>query len=97
MIRSDPKDAARSRVKFGTVTVSVRKPTRAEVKYNVDLSTAALRRARDSLVHGRVQLPRKKDVPLFYVDTSHPGRFARKLNGRVEYGVLENGEFKVRD
>ena len=97
VIGSGPEDAARRRVRFGTVTVSVRQPSRAEVKRNVDLSTAALRRARDSLVRGQVRLLRKKDVPLFYLDTNHPGRFARRLNGRVEYGVLENGEFKVRD
>ena len=34
-------------------------------------------------------------VPLFSIDPDHPGCVVRRLDGKVERGVLENGEFKV--
>jgi len=42
-----------------------------------------------------VTIRKRKDVPLYYMDESDSGKFIRKLNGRVERGVLENGVFKV--
>lgn len=96
-MKSGDAHSARGSVRFGNVTVSVQKPTRADVEHNVSLSTQALERAKHGLIRGWVRIPAKKNVPLFYADPAVPGRFIRRLNGRTESGVLENGLFKVVD
>ena len=89
------KGTSHGRVKFGAVSVLAPKPTTTELRSNVDFSTEALRRAKDSLTQPGVRIREKRDVPLFHVDEGNPGRFVRKLNGKIERGVLENGVFKV--
>ncbi len=96
-VAADRDTTAQRKIRFGGVTVSVREPTKAQVDHNVSLSTEALDRAKFQLAHKGVQLSRTKNVPLFYLDTKKPGRFARRLNGKVDYGVLENGRFRVMD
>lgn len=96
-VAADRNTPVQRRVRFGAVTVSVQEPTKTEVDHNVCLSTEALDRAGCQLARKGVRLSRTKNVPLFYLDTKKPGRFVRRLNGKVEYGVLENGRFKVTD
>ncbi|MBI0534126.1 hypothetical protein D9599_00865 [Roseomonas sp. KE2513] len=86
-----------TRVTFGTATVTTRKPARAEVEHNVEASTEALRRAGDRLARPGIRLPARKNVPLFEADPDRPGGFLRRLNGRTERGILENGRFTVTD
>lgn len=86
-----------NRVKLGGITVSVRAPTADEVARNVAASTAALERVKDRLLSKGVKLARRKGVPLFYADPNRPGRFVRRLDGRTEYGVVVDGEFRVVD
>lgn len=82
-------------VRFGNVTVTVEKPSLAEIERSVKASTDALERVTQRLVHPGVRLEAKKDIPLFSVDPNCPGAFIREMNGKSERGVLENGEFKV--
>ncbi len=58
-------------------------------------SQAIRERARKKLAKPGVTIRPKKNVPLFHVDDVHAGTFIRKLNGRVERGILEDGVFKV--
>ena len=60
-----------------------------------EFSRAVRERARKRLAKPGIKIRPKKDVPLFHVDDVAAGTFIRKLNGRVERGILENGEFKV--
>ena len=86
---------ARAKVKFGGVTVMVSKPSSAQIKYNVAVSTQALERAAKRLMRPGVRLYAKKGVPLYSADPERPGVYIRTLNGKTERGVLENGAFKV--
>lgn len=83
------------RVKFGSVTVMVPYPTKAEIKRNVDLSTKALERMLKRLLRPGVRIHPKRGVPLYFGDEDHPGKIVRLLDGKRELGVLEDGEFKV--
>ena len=88
---------ARDKVKFGDVVVTVQKPGKAEIKQNVDFSSDALARANSKIINAGVRLYPKMDVPLFFADKQTIGVFMRKLNGTVQHGVLEDGQFKVLD
>ena len=47
------------------------------------------------LTRSGVHIRKRKGVPLFSIDESDPSRFVRKLNGKVDVGVFEDGIFKV--
>ena len=84
-----------TKVSFGAVTVTVPKPSSAQVESNVAKSAEALERAKKRFVKAGVRLPARKDVPLYSADPDRPGVYIRKLNGVIDRGVLENGVFKV--
>lgn len=94
-----PKRRARRtgerKVTFGSVSVMVRRPTKAEVQRNVEQSTAALERMLKRLLRPGFRLYPKRDVPYFWADENHPDKIVRLLNGKQQLGILENGEFKV--
>jgi hypothetical protein len=96
-IGREPEGDSRATVRFGDVVVTARRPTEAEVQRNVELGSAALARALPRLARPGVRIYPKKDVPLFWVDPENPGGFIRKLNGKLERGVLEDGQFKPTD
>ncbi len=88
---------ARVRVRIGGVYVTGDRSSAAEVKRAVAISTAKLEKLADKVAKPGVRIRAKRDVPLFSVDPDRPDRFVRKLNGRIDTGVLENGVFKVLD
>jgi hypothetical protein len=87
----------RARVKIGGVVVSGDRASAADVKRSVAQSTDMLDRLGKKIVKPGVRLFAKRDVPLYSADPENPDRLIRKLNGKVERGVLENGVFKVED
>jgi hypothetical protein len=91
------KEGAWEKIKFGDVVITARRPSDADIERNVDLGVAALARALPRLLRPGVRLYPKKDVPLYWVDPENPGGFVRKLNGKIQHGVLENGQFKATD
>lgn len=86
-----------SKIKFGSVTISGRKPNPAVVTLNVERSTEALERAGKRLIKPGVTIRRKKDVPQYSVAEGETGVFIRRLNGRTERGRLVKGVFQVID
>ena len=86
-----------SKVKFGNVTVTGKKPSAAAVKINVERSTEALERISVRLSRPGVTIRPKKDVPQFSVAEDEPGVFIRRLNDRIQRGRLVDGAFKVID
>jgi hypothetical protein len=85
----------RARVKIGGVFVTGDKASAAQLKHSVELSSRMLDRLASKVVKPGVRLYAGKTVPLYSVDPDQPGRVVRKLNGKVDLGVLENGAFKV--
>jgi hypothetical protein len=96
--RPDPKGGEWHTVTFGDVTVTAQRPSDEEIQRNVEASTAALRRALPAFLKPGVRIYPKKDVPLFWADDNDPNICIRKLNGKIERGVVdEDGEFKAID
>jgi hypothetical protein len=87
----------RARVKVGGVFVTGDKASAAEVKQAVARSTDMLERLGKKIARPGVRLQAARGVPLFSVDPHRPDRLVRKLNGKIERGILENGAFKVLD
>lgn len=87
----------RARVKVGGIYVTGDKASADQVKQAVSKSTDMLRRLGQKINRPGVQLKAARNIPLFSADPEHPDRFLRKLNGKIERGVLENGAFKVVD
>lgn len=85
----------RARVKVGGVMVTGDKATVAEVKRSVARSSDMLERLGKKIAKPGVRLYASKGVPLFSADPDQPGRVVRKLGGKTERGVLENGVFKA--
>ncbi len=87
----------RARVKVGGVFVTGDKASAAEVKQAVATSTDMLERLGKKIARPGVRLRSARGIPLFSADPDRPDRLVRKLNGKTEHGVLENGVFKVVD
>lgn len=85
----------RTRVKVGGVVILGDKASAAQVRRSVALSSDMLGRLASKVAKPGVRLYASKSVPLYSADPDHPGRVVRKLNGKVDRGVLENGAFKV--
>jgi len=85
----------RARVKIGGVFVTGDKASAAQVRRSVELSSVMLDRLASKVTTPGVRLYVRKSVPLYSVDPDHPGCVVRKLNGKVDRGVLENGAFKI--
>jgi hypothetical protein len=95
--RSSLRGSPRDKIKFGDVIITVRKPSKSELKQNVDFSSEALARANTRLAHAGIRIHPKKDVPLFFADPENPGGFIRKLNGKLQRGVVRDGQFTAID
>jgi hypothetical protein len=95
----DPKGGVWHTIRFGDVTITAQRPSDAEIRRNVEASTAALKRALPAFLRPGVRIYPKKDVPLFWADEDNPAEgVIRKLNGKIERGVLdEDGQFKAID
>ncbi len=85
------------KVKFGSVTITGKKPNAAVVTQNVKRSTEALERLGKRLIVPGVTIRRKKNVPQYSVAEGDTGVFIRRLNGRTERGRLVKGVFQVID
>lgn len=82
-------------VKFGSVTVKVHPPHKAEVERNVKAGQSALARARETLIKSGIKMKIAKGVPIFHADAKLPGQLVRRLDGKSESGVFVKGKFKV--
>jgi hypothetical protein len=96
--RPDPKGGEWHTVTFGDVTITMQRTSDEEIQRNVEASTAALRRALPAFLKPGIRIYPKKDVPLFWADEDDPTVTIRKLNGKIERGLVdEDGEFKAID
>jgi len=87
----------RKRVTFGSVTVLVDTPTKAEIKKNIEDGQVALARLLERIQTPGVKLKFKKGVPNYYADPEDPSRLIRILNGKKERVIFseEEGKFVV--
>ena len=82
------------KVSIGDVTVVVNKPSKEQVRRNVQTGVRGLERLAATTKKGIALRPRK-GVPFYAADPDQPGVYIRKLDGKIERGVLKDGAFKV--
>jgi hypothetical protein len=87
----------KSKIKFGSVTITGKKPNAAVLTRNVKRSTEALERVGKRLIKPGVTIRPKKNVPQYSVAEGETGVFIRRLNGRTDRGRLVGGVFQVID
>ena len=76
------------RVTFGSVTVLVDVPTKAEVEKNIKDGQEALARLLERIQTPGVKLKFKKGVPYYYADPEDPSRLIKVLDGKKERVVF---------
>jgi hypothetical protein len=97
LARGGDQGAVWETVRFGDVTITAKRPSDAEIQRNVEESSRALARALPRLARPGVRIYPKKDVPLYWCDQDDPNIFIRRLNGKTQRGVFEDGQFKATD
>lgn len=95
--RADGKNGRLEKIRFGDVVITARRPSDTQIQRNAEEGWAGLARAFARLARPGVRIYPKKDVPLYSVDPDNPSVFIRKLNGRTDRGVFEDGQFKATD
>jgi hypothetical protein len=82
-------------VRYGTVTMKIKRPSATTVAFNVKAGQIALERARTKILKPGVTITVHKGVPLYSADPDHPGMLIRKLDGKVQRGRFVDGKFKA--
>jgi hypothetical protein len=95
--RRGGSDGVWETIKFGDVTITARRPSDDAIRRSAETGWAGLARALPKLVRPGVRIYPKKDVPLYWCDSDDPHVFIRKLNGKIQRGVFEDGQFKATD
>ena len=94
-VESKPKPR---KMTFGSTTVLIDVPTKAEADKNIKAGQEALARLFERLqTLPGIELTFAKDDPCYYADPENPSRLIRILNGKKERGVFseEEGKFVV--
>lgn len=92
--RADAKKSTRT-LSFGTAEVKAEELPLAEIAQKAELSSKILAQALDMIAVPGVALPHRRGVPLYSAVPSDPAKIRQKLNGKVEIGILVNGEFQA--
>ena len=92
LISASPR-AKDTPVRFGDAKVSKRDINPSEVSFNITAGQKALKDSKVQFMKAGIRLARKKGVPLFRTNPANAYQIIRELDGRVETGVFENGQF----
>jgi len=82
-------------VKFGSYKVEAPIPKKSKVNRNVKIGQVALARAMSKIVKPGVKIDAAKGIPLFHVESEHPGQIVRELDGKRAIGKFIKGRFKI--
>lgn len=82
-------------VTFGSVTVMVELPSAEVINQNIRDGQLAFTRAKNALITKGVKLDVQKGTPLYQAHPNNPEFLLRNIDGEIEQGILENGQFKA--
>ena len=82
-------------LRFGSVTLEVGPQGNAERAGNVQSGQEALRKITDGFVANGFAIRTPAAAPLYHADPANPDRLIRLWDGRQEFGIFEDGVFKV--
>jgi len=89
------KSARTIDIKVGAVTVRVAKPSKDEVRRNVNAGQAALDRVQTKLAQPGITLKLAANVPLYHADPKNPDLLIRKLGKSTSSGRFVDGKFRA--
>jgi len=84
-------------LRFGSVTMTADALTANEVDRNIERSREALAGGLAGFLRPGISIHARRGVPLFHADPENAARLIRTLDGVVERGAIENGEFKLTE
>ena len=84
-------------VTFGSVTVMVELPSAEVINQNIRDGQLAFARARNAFITKGVKLDVPKGTPLYQANPNNPKFLLRNIDGKIDQGVFEDGQFKVTD
>lgn len=82
-------------VTFGSVTVMVELPSAEVIDQYIRDGQLAFARARKAFITKGVKLNVRKGTPLYQAHPNNPKFLLRNIDGKIEQGIFEEGQFKV--
>ncbi len=82
-------------VTVGAVTIVAERPSPEEIRKNILDGQMALARALNIFKTKGVKLNISKGIPLYQANPNNPKFLLRNIDGNIDQGVFENGQFKV--
>lgn len=88
----DTKQAL-SAVTFGSVTIMAERPSAEVIKQNILQGQRALARAQAALITKGVKLNVREGIPLYQAHPNDPRFLLRNIDGKIEQGIFQDGQF----
>jgi len=82
-------------VTFGSVTIRTERPTPEAIKKNILDGQMALARGLEAFKTKGVKLNVSKGTALYQANPNNPELLIRNIDGKIDQGVFENGQFRV--
>lgn len=95
MQKTAAAEGAVTTVTFGSVTMTLVRPSAKVVQRNIEDGQAALRRAKTALVKPGVTITRSKGKPLYFGSSERPDVIIREVDGVRTIGKFTGGRFRT--
>jgi hypothetical protein len=82
-------------VTCGSVTIRTERPTPETIKKNIVEGQKAFARAIEAFKTKGVKLNVSKGTALYQANPNNPALLIRNIDGKIDQGVFENGQFRV--
>jgi hypothetical protein len=82
-------------VTCGSVTIRTERPTPEAIKKNIVEGQKAFARAIEAFKTKGVKLNVSKGTALYQANPNNPALLIRNIDGKIDQGVFENGQFRV--
>ncbi len=82
-------------VTCGSVTIRTERPTPEAIKKNILDGQMALARGLEAFKTKGVKLNVSQGIPLFQASPNNPQLLLRNINGKIDQGIFESGQFRV--
>ena len=83
-------------VTFGSVAVMVELPSAEVIDQNIRDGQLAFARARKAFITKGVKLDVPKGTPLYHSHPNNPKFLLRNIDGEIDQGIFEDGQFRTQ-
>lgn len=82
-------------VTFGSVTIRTEREDPEVIRKNIIEGQKAFARALEAFKTKGVKLNAPKGTALYHANPNNPSLLIRNIDGKIDQGVFENGQFRV--